>query len=120
MNFDNCKRVLEYYDGASKKYGIKINDDIYMLKYPTKSEQANDLQDSYSNSSFSEYISCHLINALGIDNVTAQETILGTSNNRISVACKDFTSPTKKLVKFNMLQNHILLIPNTYKGFQVC
>ena len=105
MNFDRLKKVNEFYDGAAKKYGVIYNDDVYMIKYPNKTDIKNDLNTTYSNSSFSEYISCHIINALNIPGVEAQETLLGESDGKIVVACKDFTSPYNRLVKFNMIQN---------------
>lgn len=105
MNFDRLKKVNEFYDGAAKKYAVAYNDDIYMIKYPAKTDIKNDLNTEYSNSSFSEYISCHIINELQIPGVEAQQTLLGESNGRIAVACKDFTDPYNRLVKFNMIQN---------------
>ena len=105
MNFDRLKKVNEFYDGAAKKYAVELDDSTYMIKYPAKTEIRNDLNTIYSNSSFSEYISCHIINELNIPGIEAQETILGESNGKIAVACKDFTSPYNKLVKFNMIQN---------------
>lgn len=107
MNFDRLKKVSEFYDGTAKKYGIIYNDEIYMIKHPNKTDIKNDLNTTYSNSnsSFSEYISCHIINALNIPGVEAQETLLGESDGKIVVACKDFTSPYNRLVKFNMIQN---------------
>ncbi len=105
MDFDSLPIANEYYDGAAKKYSVKYNDNIYMVKYPAKTNIKNDLQTEYSNSSFSEYISCHIINALKIPDVSAQETILGTSKGKIVVACKDFTNSNQRLVKFNMIQN---------------
>lgn len=105
MNFDLLPKANEYYDGAAKKYAVTFDDHIYMVKYPAKTNIQNDLQTEYSNSSFSEYVSCHIINALNIPDVSAQETLLGTSNGKIVVACKDFTSNEKRLVKFNMIQN---------------
>lgn len=105
MDFDSLTKANEYYDGAAKKYAVIFGDHIYMVKYPAKTNIKNDLQTEYSNSSFSEYVSCHIINGLNIPNVSAQETLLGTSNGKIVVACKDFTSSEKRLVKFNMIQN---------------
>lgn len=105
INFDMLPMENEYYDGAAKKRAIKYNGSTYMVKYPAKTEQPNDLATVYSNSSFSEYISCQIINALHMPGVNAQETLLGESNGKIAVACKDFTTPFLRLVKFNMVQN---------------
>lgn len=66
MNFDRLKKVNEFYDGAAKKYAVELDDSTYMIKYPAKTEIRNDLNTIYSNSSFSEYISCHIINELNI------------------------------------------------------
>ena len=68
-----------------------------MVKYSSKTDIKNDLNTKYSNSSFSEYVSCHITNALKTPNVVAQETLLGTSQGKIVFACKDFTTPYSKL-----------------------
>lgn len=43
INFDMLPIENEYYDGAAKKRAIKYNGSTYMVKYPAKTEQPNDL-----------------------------------------------------------------------------
>lgn len=105
FNFDLMPEEYSFYDGAAKKRAVNYNNDVYMVKYPAKTNIPNDLNTEYSNSSFSEYISCHIINSLGIPELNAQETLLGESNGKVAVACKDFTTNNLPLVKFNMVQN---------------
>ena len=109
INFTNCEIIPNYtYEGANgKKIAIKYKNDIYMLKFPSKSKNNKDL--SYTNSVISEYISCHIFNLLGFN---VQETILGiyTINGKTKdvVACKDFTIPNKKFHSFASIKNTII------------
>lgn len=104
-DFDTMQRGTRYYEGAAKKHSIILDGSTYMIKFPSKAKKKNDLITDYAHNSFSEYISCHIINALHLQNVTAQETVLGHSKGKIAVACKDFTSDDTELVTFNKIQN---------------
>lgn len=62
---------------------------------------------SYTNGCVSEYLACHIFEALGIN---TQETLLGTytdkrGKEKIVVACADFTEGGKKLIEFAQLKN---------------
>lgn len=95
----------KYYLGAAKKQSFRLDGKVYMLKYPSKAEIDNGLNTVYSHNSFSEFISCHIINDLELKGVTAQNTLLGISDGKIAVACEDFTQHFKPLVSFDMIQN---------------
>ena len=109
VDFSNCKVIPTYlYSGANgKKIGIEYENEIYMLKFPSTSKNEGI---SYSNSTISEYISCHIFESLGFE---TQKTILGTytKNNtkRIVCACKDFTTTNYSLEEFAKLKNGVLL-----------
>ncbi len=105
IDFDIFPPGNEYYDGAAKKTSVSYHGVLYMIKYPAKTAIKNDLNTDYSNSPFSEYISCQIINALRIPGVLAQKTLLGESMGKVVVACEDFTTDDTRLVKFNMIQN---------------
>ena len=75
-----------------------------MLKFPSVIEDASSHE--YSNSCISEYIACHILQTLGLK---VQETLLGkyivNDNEKIVVACKDFTSYEKVFKQFAELKN---------------
>lgn len=107
IDFTNCPRnIFKAYGGANgNKINITYNDESYMLKFPPQAIGSTAM--SYTNSCISEYISCQIYAALGIP---VQETILGTYTNasgkeNIVVACKDFTTESKRLMEFGELKN---------------
>ena len=104
------------YGGSDQKRGIIYHGERYMLKMSDRIESGNRLSinSSYSNSVFSEYISCHILNALGF---CAQETLLGTltvkSSKRVIknvpvVACKNFIPDDCELIDFKVISNTLL------------
>lgn len=110
IDFTNCKILLgRAYNGANgKKISIVYNDEQYMLKFPPSAEKKpTDL--SYTNSCFSEHISCSIFNLLGIE---AQKTILGVykinGREKIVCACKDFTADSSRFFDFCSIKNTIL------------
>lgn len=106
MDFTNCEiNKFKYYGGKNGgKICIKYNGVDYMLKFPSQNEGL--VGHEYSNNCISEYISCNIIKTLGLD---TQETILGTykmnNNEKIVVACKDFTSNGNVFKQFAELKN---------------
>ena len=77
IDFTNCQVDLSAnYGGSDKKRGIIYNGKRYMLKLSDRisEEKRNGLNSSYSNSAFSEYISCHILESMGFD---VQHTLLG-------------------------------------------
>lgn len=104
INFSNCEvDITRAYGGANgNKIGIIYNGENYMLKFPPKPTK-NQL--SYTNSCFSEHISCKILNSLGLK---AQKTILGEYKDKIVVACRDFTEDDKRFFDFGSLKNTII------------
>ena len=78
-----------------------------MLKFPTISQKNKAM--SYTHSSISEYIGCHIFERVGIP---VQKTLLGTytlsGKKKVCVACKDFTSVGVVLQDFVSLKNQII------------
>ena len=95
---------LRIYGGAKgSKIGIYYQGDHYMLKFPSKNLRNPDA--SYINSCICEYIACHIFESLGI---YTQVTILGTYNDKLTVACKDFETDGFILKEFAYLKNTII------------
>ena len=106
IDFTSCEiNKFRYYGGRNGgKICIIYNTEEYMLKFPVASESTEEHE--YSNSCISEYIACHILQTLGLN---VQETILGKynsgGNEKIVVACKDFTSYGKVFRQFAELKN---------------
>ena len=106
IDFTNCKiNNYKYYGGKNGgKICIIYNNENYMLKFPSISEKLGDYE--YTNNCFSEYIACNILKSLGLN---VQETLLGTfkinENEKVVVACKDFTSNGTVLKQFAELKN---------------
>ena len=104
VNFTQCQRNLRTYNGANgSKIGIIYNQENYMLKFPISLKGL--AKGSYSNSCISEYIGCHIFKSLGFD---TQETLLGYYQDKIVVACKDFTPQGYSFTDFASLKNTII------------
>lgn len=104
------------YGGSDKKRGIFYNGARYMLKLSDRiaEDKRNDLNSSYTNSAYSEYLGCHIIESIGL---SVQNTLLGTitliSSNGITreypvVACENFVPDGYSLVEFKNIENALL------------
>ena len=98
-DFSDCRLSGEQFGGSDRKISIFFEGDRYMLKFPNRipSDKKNELNSSYRNNVFSEYVSCHIINALGYD---AQYTLLGEYKGNPTVACRDFCIDGYELNEF--------------------
>lgn len=108
LDFTSLPTRRKAYGGANgNKLSIIYQGELWMLKLPSHAMKNANL--SYSNSSLSEYLGCHIFNMLGIP---AQETILGTYTyhgfTRPVVACKDFTTPNTVVMDFTSVKNQII------------
>lgn len=106
IDFTNLPKRNKTYTGANgSKISVVYNNQTYMLKFPTLSNQKS----ANTSSCASEYIGCQIFESIGIP---AQETLLGTYNvngkEKLVVACKDFTSSGIVLQDFASLKNTIL------------
>lgn len=107
IDFTACPvNKFKGYGGANgNKINILYDNKSYMLKFPPVSIKSKVM--SYTNSSISEYLACHIFEAIGFD---VQQTLLGTYTNKqgkekIVVACRDFTADGKRLMEFAHLKN---------------
>lgn len=117
INFTKCKiDKAASYGGSDQKRGIYYKGKKYMLKMSDRifTEKRNELNSSYSNSIYSEYICCTILNKLGY---TAQNTLLGTiehlsskNNNKIVpvVACENFIPDGYSLIEFKVIEGALL------------
>lgn len=108
IDFTDLPMKNKTYDGANgSKISVIYKNEQYMLKFPPISIKNKKM--SYANSCISEYIGCHIFESVGIP---VQETILGTynvnGNEKIVVACKDFTSYGVVLQDFASLKNTVI------------
>lgn len=119
MDFTHYKRSLNTYGGANgSKLGIVFNNENYMLKFPNnlKNQNKQNVKGEYSSGCISEYIACHIFASL---NIETQETILGTYNDKIVVACKDFEINGYKLADFASLKNTVIDSENNGYGTEL-
>ena len=107
IDFSSCEiNKFKAYGGANgNKINIRYNETGYMLKFPPIPNRSKVI--SYTHGCVSEYLACHIFEALGIK---TQETLLGTftdkrGKEKIVVACADFTEGGKKLIEFAQLKN---------------
>lgn len=108
IDFTNCEKRKKSYGGINgSKISVIYDDALYMLKFPSHPTKTDAL--SYTNSCISEYLGCKIFKQLGIP---VQDVLLGTyrvgNNERIVVACKDFTFNGLVLQDFASLKNQIV------------
>ena len=90
INFDNVEAAKGVFYGgdAGAKNAILYNNEVWMIKYPKTTRDLMNPQISYTISPVSEYIGSQIYEALTIP---VHKTVLGVRNNKVVVACKDFT-----------------------------
>ena len=83
--------------------GITYNGKDYLLKFPgnLKEQQMKNINLSYSNSPVCEYIGSKIYEIVGLD---VHNTILGTRNEKIVVACEDFLEDGDRLYEFDKIK----------------
>ena len=104
INFDNFEQNQRMYGGtAGRKMGITYEGKEYLLKFPgnLKEQQMKNINLSYSNSPVCEYIGSKIYEIVGLP---VHNTILGTRNNKIVVACKDFLGKEDRLYEFDKIK----------------
>lgn len=108
IDFTNLPRRKKTYTGANgSKISVVLNGELYMLKFPVPPSRNKEM--SYTNGCVSEYIGSHIFE---INGIPAQETLLGTfvknGNEKVVVACKDFTTEDTVLQDFASLKNTVI------------
>lgn len=117
IDFTNCEvDISSAYGGSDQKRGIFYNGKRYMLKFSDRifTNKRTELNSSYSNSVYSEYICCHILNMVGIP---AQETLIGFINSKSKngetkrvpvVACENFIPDGYDFIEFKNIENALL------------
>lgn len=89
---------------AGMKDGIIYDGELWLVKYPKNIKSLDRTGGAdYSTSPLSEFIASQIYGILGYD---VHETILGERNNKIVVACRDFTGPMAMLMEIRTIKNH--------------
>ena len=108
IDFTHLPQKNKAYGGANgNKISVVYEGELYMLKFPAHARLNKDL--SYTHSSFSEYLGCHIFESLGFP---VQKTLLGTYSvkgmDKVVVACRDFTRPGIVFQDFASLKNQMV------------
>ncbi len=119
IDFSKLPQKKKLYTGANgSKRCVVYNGEMYMVKFPPYLTINKDM--SYANSCISEYIGCHIFESVGIP---VQSTLLGiyqvNGNEKIVVACKDFTCPHIVLQDFASLKNQVIDTPRQGSGTEL-
>ena len=98
IDFSGCKvNNAVNYGGSDRKIGIFYQGGPYMIKFAEKTEKQHEMGTSSINNCISEYIGSHIAESMGIP---VHDTLLGTYNGEIVVACKDFCKPNQVTQEF--------------------
>lgn len=100
VDFSECKRIIRSYGGSDRKFGIEYHGDTYMLKFSEEHAKRTEISTSHVNNVISEYISSHIVENIGLP---VHKTLLGTYNDEVVVACKDFRKKGDDNVEFQDL-----------------
>ena len=111
------------YGGSDRKDGLLGPDGSrYMVKFSNKQAPRRDLSTRHVNNTVSEYITSHILSILGYP---VHDTVLGTLNGEVAVACRNFVPPGAALVEFGtFLRKHydsadIGRTPNIHQVYEV-
>jgi len=104
IDFNECQENNKAYGGmAGSKLGIIYQGEDWILKFPKSTKGMRKTEISYTTSPLSEYIGSHIYQILGYP---VHETKLGTKDNKLVVACKDFTDSHVRLQEFREIKNY--------------
>lgn len=103
-NLDSCELTNKGYGGHSgSKKGILFDGEKWLIKYPKSIKNMDVKGLSYTTTTLSEYLGSHIYESVNID---THETILGISNGKLVVGCRDFLKNTEEIVDFNAIKNN--------------
>ena len=104
IDFNECQENNKAYGGmAGSKLGIIYQGEDWILKFPKSTKGMRKTEISYTTTPLSEYIGSHIYQILGYP---VHETKLGTKDNKLVVACKDFTDSHVRLQEFREIKNY--------------
>ncbi len=106
MDFIDFNEMSEndrtYSGNAGEKLGIVFRGENWILKFPKSTKAFRNVEISYTTSPLSEYIGSHIYEILDIP---VHETVMGTKDEKVVVACKDFLKDGDILQEFRELKN---------------
>lgn len=103
INYDCYDKNLRFYAGeAGRKFGINIDGEPWLIKFPKSTKGLKTPNVSYTTSPLSEYLGSHIYSLLDIP---VHETHLGIREEKIVVACKDFIDGPQRLTEFRQIKN---------------
>lgn len=107
IDFNGMTVFPRFYGGSEKKLCVLYDNKKCMLKFPKRPNERDrtSMKISYSNNVFSEYISCKIVESIGLP---VQKVLLGYYNDKIVVACCDFVEPGERLVEFDKIKVNYL------------
>ena len=114
VDFNHGVELINKFHGSEVKTTLRLNDVVYMIKYPDPIRDKNNPL-SYMNNQFSEHVGCRIFESCGIE---AQATQIGwfkdiRGSNRIVVGCVDFTQYGDILYEFSKLSNQVQVYGKT-------
>lgn len=103
IDFTKYPLTPRKYGGKNgRKIGIFYKDEPYLLKFSIRNDKN---KEEYSKSCISEYLGCHIFDLCDIE---VQHTLLGTYENKLVVACKDFKSDDEDFYDFASIKNSVI------------
>ena len=120
IDFTDCESNIKNYEYSSmQKNGVIYNEEPYLLKHMEKNKARHykhlpNNNETYFNSIYSEYISCHIGKMIGLN---IQDTFIGyTKEDNINneteyipcVACKDFCKDYEILISFEKIIQNVI------------
>ncbi|GFH42487.1 hypothetical protein Hs30E_10380 [Lactococcus hodotermopsidis] len=102
------KNTRRYLGNAGNKYGVKWQEENWLIKYPKSTMDYTKPKISYTTRPLSEYLGSKIYELLEIP---VHETVLGYRKsessfwNKLVVACKDFRKSTEQLIEFKEIKN---------------
>jgi len=97
IDFTGAQSRIRSMGGSDRKMRVLHEGKHYILKFTEEHVKKTDVSTSHENNAFSEYISSHISNCIGIE---THETIMGIVNDEICVGCVDFRSPDEENIEF--------------------
>lgn len=116
IDFNDLPQNDRMYGGVSgNKVGVAYKGDNFLLKFPgsLKSKGMKNVQLSYSNAPVCEYLGSHIYDLLDIP---VHDTLLGTRNGKVVVACKDFLERGDRLYEFREIKTTFEPLPANDDG----
>lgn len=106
-DFVDCRNLQYSYKtfggDAGAKVGVLLNGEDWIMKYPKNIRGLKRVNTSYSTSPISEYIGSHIYSMLGFQ---AQETLLGFTESKVVVLCKNFDPSGNRFHDFKSIRNY--------------